>query len=87
MLFTLIIVYYLVQKLFNKPLSQLMEGVKVISEGNLEHNVPIYSMDEIGLLAYAFNGMSGKLKTKENDLKAKMEELHSAPSTYIGNDS
>lgn len=50
-----------------KPIKQIMEATKRISEGDYNYRVSITSNDEIGNLANEFNLMTDKLK-KYNDL-------------------
>ncbi|MEK7399586.1 MAG: ATP-binding protein [Candidatus Poribacteria bacterium] len=50
-----------------KPVKQIMEAAKKVSEGNYEQKVSITSNDEIGNLTNEFNLMTDKLK-KFNDL-------------------
>ncbi|VVB97633.1 Methanogenesis regulatory histidine kinase FilI [uncultured archaeon] len=44
-----------------KPISKLMTSVNEISRGNLDAKIDIHSNDELGLLASAFNKMTGEL--------------------------
>ena len=44
------------------PMSQLIEGVKIIGAGNLEHKLSVESKNEIGQLSRAFDKMIAELK-------------------------
>ena len=46
--------------LITKPIANLLKSVKIISEGDLEHQVEISNNDEIGILAKNFNLMTKK---------------------------
>ena len=48
-----------------KPVHQIISGAKDIALGKLDVKVPVFSKDEIGLLATSFNLMAQELKTKE----------------------
>ncbi|MBI4057632.1 MAG: HAMP domain-containing protein [Elusimicrobia bacterium] len=45
-----------------KPVTALAEGVRQVSEGNLDTRIPVISHDEVGILASTFNEMTQKLK-------------------------
>ncbi len=47
------------------PLKRLIAGIREAAEGNFEHQVPVQTKDELGLLASAFNEMIRGLKEKE----------------------
>ncbi len=46
-----------------RPISQLENGIKKIVSGNLNHQIPIESYDEIGIISKAFNAMTSELST------------------------
>ncbi len=50
------------------PLEALREGLKKISDGNLETTLPVYSEDEIGTLTRAYNMMGKRLITLQKEL-------------------
>jgi serine phosphatase RsbU (regulator of sigma subunit)/anti-sigma regulatory factor (Ser/Thr protein kinase) len=58
----LFLAYYLIAKLINKPIEQLIYGVKQLAGGNLDTRINISSRDELRLLADTFNKMTGELK-------------------------
>lgn len=71
------LIYWVVRRLINVPLSQLMTGVEKVSAGKLNHHVNVLSKNEFGQLAYAFNNMSSELDKKTNQLQnyaASLEE-------------
>ena len=58
-----------------EPINRLTKEVAVIGSGNLDHRIPdIDTGDEIGLLAEAFNQMTGELKTYIANLEAVTAE-------------
>ncbi|MBU0492340.1 MAG: HAMP domain-containing protein [Chloroflexi bacterium] len=48
-----------------RPLLELVQATRQVSEGNLDALVPVRSEDEIGTLARAFNGMVQGLRERE----------------------
>lgn len=52
-----------------KPIQELIRGTKEISEGNLEYRVPVVRGDEFGVLANAFNQMTGDLKQANENIR------------------
>jgi sigma-B regulation protein RsbU (phosphoserine phosphatase) len=54
--------FFLISKLFNKPLKQLTDGVSQLGLGNLDASIDIATNDELGLLAQTFNKMTADLK-------------------------
>jgi two-component system NtrC family sensor kinase len=57
-LFVGIIIY----KIISKPVQQLVNEMDKVAGGDLDHSVPINSIDEMGRLARAFNAMIKDLK-------------------------
>ncbi|MDR1467316.1 MAG: SpoIIE family protein phosphatase [Oscillospiraceae bacterium] len=57
-----------------KSIVILENGVKIISDGNLDHKVIIKSDDEIGKLANSFNDMAVKLKDQIERISRVMSE-------------
>ena len=68
-LFLSLLLGTLVAVYITKPLKQLLEGTRIIAAGNLNHQVPVRTHDEIGELARSFNDMAVSLKKSYNDLK------------------
>jgi diguanylate cyclase (GGDEF)-like protein len=48
--------------LLTRPVSELTNAVRKIGEGDLDSHISVYSNDEMGRLAQAFNEMTGALK-------------------------
>ncbi len=57
------------------PLDDLVEGTHRISQGDLGHQVPVRSQDEIGQLATTFNVMSTRLSETLQGLEENVQEL------------
>ncbi len=64
---------YKVLKGLTNPLNSLMEGVRIVGQGNLSQRIPIETADEIGKVAMAFNTMAETLERREVE-KAELEE-------------
>ena len=80
-----LLLVYVVSGRIAAPIRQLMQGVRVVSSGNLEHRLDVRTGDEIQALAEAFNHMTDDLKEHIRDLarvsaeKARVDgELHAA---------
>jgi len=67
--------YFIIARIINTPLSELMRGVESLAQGELEHSIQIDTDDEIGLLAKAFNEMSADIHEKRKQLKESHDEL------------
>ncbi len=52
----------LLSKFFVTPISDIMTGVKALSERNYDHRIPVRSANEFGVLALAFNHSATILK-------------------------
>jgi diguanylate cyclase (GGDEF)-like protein len=65
---------YLFQTMLVHPLRVLLKGVQEIDKGNLDVNLKVQHLDEIGLLTNSFNAMASQLKSLINDLDARVSE-------------
>lgn len=59
----------------NRPLRQLLHGVRAITAGDLGVSVPVTSQDELGELAESFNQMTGELNRRTHELSQTSAEL------------
>jgi signal transduction histidine kinase len=57
-----------------RPIQELIRGTKEVSEGNLDYRVPVKRGDEFGMLAGAFNRMTGDLKLANENIR-KQERM------------
>jgi signal transduction histidine kinase len=72
----------------NNSLLALKEGVRHVSEGNLDYRIPEFSRDELGELAAAFNNMSGRLKqaiAQVQRAKDNADRANQAKSIFLAN--
>lgn len=53
---------YRLKRQIDLPIKNLIQSTKQLAEGNLRARATIYDVDEIGLLAHAFNAMAGTLE-------------------------
>jgi len=71
--------------LFNKdilkPLKNLHNGIRKISNGDLDHEIRIFQNDEIGELSRSFNEMTLQLKNSLISLKKEISERKAAESS------
>ena len=63
------------QRFLNRPLRQLMQGVREIASGSQGVSVPVNSQDELGELAASFNQMSAELNQRTQQLTQTNDEL------------
>jgi putative nucleotidyltransferase with HDIG domain len=78
-LFTLAIGIWLARRI-TRPVHRLVEATRLVSAGDLEHQAPITTKDEIGELTDSFNQMTRSLKDKSASLKLTMTQLQ---DTYL----
>ncbi len=55
-----------------KPLDNLIEGMKVISQGNLDYRIPVLRQDKLGSFIESFNNMVEELKKSRQDLEKEL---------------
>lgn len=68
-----LLVGYLLSRRLTSPLLRLVEGTRIVADGDLEHRLEISSTDEIGQLMSSFNQMITRIK--ENQQLAQEREL------------
>ncbi|MEA2636305.1 MAG: hypothetical protein QOJ33_1502 [Chloroflexota bacterium] len=78
-LFTLAIGIWLARRI-TRPVHRLVEATRLVSAGDLEHQAPVTTRDEIGELTASFNQMTRSLKDKSASLKVTMMQLQ---DTYL----
>ena len=78
-LFTLAIGVWLARRIA-RPVHRLVEATRLVSAGDLEHQTPVTTHDEIGELTESFNQMTRSLKDKSGALKITMIQLQ---DTYL----
>ena len=61
--------WILIRKWIIDPLSELENGAQMFTAGNLEHRIPVKSVDEIGSIARALNEMALALKHDRDVLR------------------
>jgi putative nucleotidyltransferase with HDIG domain len=78
-LFTLAIGIWLARRI-TRPVHRLVEATRLVSAGDLEHQAPVTTRDEIGELTESFNQMTRSLRDKSASLKVTMVQLQ---DTYL----
>jgi signal transduction histidine kinase len=66
---------WLSYRYLNRPLRQLLQGVRAVTAGDLNVTVPVISQDELGELAESFNQMTGELNSRTQQLSQTSNEL------------
>lgn len=72
---------YVLARLLNRPIEQLVAATTLVGQGDLAVRVPEHRQDELGQLARSFNHMLGELATKQQELKEQervLQELATA---------
>lgn len=75
---TSIIITISVSRSIEKGLNAIIDGAVLISKGLLHNRVKVYSHDEIGTLATAFNQMTDTLEKNRREILEKEENLNKA---------
>ena len=74
-LMVIFISVWLSYRYLNRPLRQLLQGVRAVTAGDLYVTVPVISQDELGELAESFNQMTGELNSRTQQLSKTSNEL------------
>lgn len=56
------------------PILKITDAAIQVSSGDLEHTAPVMTEDEVGVLARAFNQMTGQLRSFYQDLEGQVRE-------------
>ncbi|MDQ6691858.1 MAG: HD domain-containing protein [Candidatus Dormibacteraeota bacterium] len=78
-LLTLLIGIWLARRI-TRPVQRLVDATRLVSAGDLDHQAPITSHDEIGELTESFNQMTRSLQEKSAILQTTMTQLQ---DTYL----
>ncbi len=84
----------IIYKIVSKPVQVLVQGMDKVARGDLNHSVPIKSIDEMGVLAKTFNSMINDLKAAraqrekwtqmlEKEIEKKTEEIQKTHNNLI----
>ncbi|BCB27458.1 hypothetical protein SKTS_23440 [Sulfurimicrobium lacus] len=65
------VLFAILGRRFLRPLAELVEGVRQVEQGHLDHKVVVRSKDEFGALADSFNVMVSKLREAQEELVRK----------------
>lgn len=69
---------YLLARIITRPLDELSESARAISQGRFDHRIRVRSRDEIGRLAVAFNEMTERLDASVTKLQESRDQLRQA---------
>ena len=70
---TVALILFGTRKWITHPISQLMDGIKNLSKGNLDHRIDLKRGDELSELAQAFNQMAVDLKKAQERMIQEAE--------------
>lgn len=73
-LLTLGVAALLNRRLVLQPIAEIVDGTRALAAGNLSEEIPVRSGDELGTLAASFNGMTGVLRERTDDLREREEQ-------------
>ena len=77
----ILIYYFNIRRMITVPMAKVIVNIQQVAEGDLRHeNLVMTSRDEIGMLAQAFNAMSGNLR----GLVKGMIQLSDTTNTSVG---
>jgi HAMP domain-containing protein len=77
----ILILSYYITRMIIQPLKELNRGVREISSGRLDLQIPIHSYDEVGLLTDEFNRMAlslGSIRQKMIEQNRRLNTLYEA---------
>jgi signal transduction histidine kinase/Tfp pilus assembly protein PilN len=57
-----------------EPVERLRDSAERIGQGDLDHRIQVYQMDEVGQVAEAFNEMAGRLHDRERALEEARDQ-------------
>lgn len=66
---------FLLSRILEQPLSNLLEVIRRVREGDVTARVEVWAQDEIGQVQTAFNKMTSRLEGAQNVLLAQNQEL------------
>jgi len=65
--------YFFSRRLIVKPINELTDGVKHISQGDFDYRIPLERKDQLGELAASFNQMAKNLEKSQGALRQSEE--------------
>lgn len=65
---------YFLARSITVPIVHLLDGVEHLTSGELSHEIPVVSQDELGILATAFNSMAKQLREFFDTLEQRVKD-------------
>ncbi|BAL23258.1 diguanylate cyclase with PAS/PAC sensor [Azoarcus sp. KH32C] len=72
---TMMLTGYMLGRTVVEPLEKVTNAMARVSGGDLDHQVPIQTRDELGRMASSFNHMTSELKTTYDGLRREQDKL------------
>jgi len=72
---TMLLTGYMLGRTVIEPLETVTNAMARVSSGDLDHQVPIHTRDELGNMANSFNRMTSELKTTYDGLRREQDKL------------
>jgi len=74
----ILLLHFSTRGLVLNPLNRLVEGTRIIGDGDLAHTIPVERDDEIGILAGSFNDVAARLRNVISGLEERIAERTAA---------
>ncbi|MDP8221973.1 MAG: ATP-binding protein [Candidatus Lernaella stagnicola] len=84
----IITVVSILSRRISEPILRLMMGAQAIAAGRMDIELPVRSVDELGILANTFNQMSDSLRERDDQLRLSnqhLEEANRLKSQFLAN--
>lgn len=72
---TMLLTGYMLGRTVVEPLERVTDAMARVSDGDLHHQVPIHTRDELGRMATSFNRMTSELRTTYDGLRREQDKL------------
>jgi two-component system NtrC family sensor kinase len=78
-----VILSYAIASSISKPLTRMSDATDRLASGDLGHEVPRESVEEVNSFAKSFNKMSANLNERDIEIKVKTEKLEELNKSYL----
>jgi len=77
-LMAILVLAHLLARVITQPLMELTAGATAVAGGDLDYEMEVHSIDEVGKLASSFNYMTAQLRATIRELSASRDRLQRA---------